>query len=322
MIELQDIQYVRSGTADAAEAVRFATEIVGLEYMGSEDGVHYLRADARHHCLAYVEGSSGVLSSGLSLRDAAALEQAAEELTMAGVPIRRGTDEEARSRRCREFITFDDPWGNRFDLLVDRVTVAAPVAFSRPAGIIEFGHLCVDAPDPRAAFGWWSSLFNIKISDWIGNKAALMRFDPVHHKIAVFAGDRPGLCHMNFQVESIDDVMRNWNFLLDHGVEIEQGPGRHPQSTAIFVYFKGPEGLTYEYSYGVRRIEDDTAWQPRYFDPDQPYSIDMWGGATRRVSTQYQVVTPLEPGPSLPAADGATGGADPTTALAAAGSRG
>jgi 2,3-dihydroxy-p-cumate/2,3-dihydroxybenzoate 3,4-dioxygenase len=168
------------------------------------------------------------------------------------------------------------------------------VSFSRAAGITEFGHFCVDAPDPGAAYEWWSSLFNIKVSDWIGNKAALLRFDPVHHKLAVFQGDRPGLCHINFQVESLDDVMRSWHFLNRHGVTIEQGPGRHPQSTAVFIYFLGPEGLTYEYSYGVRRIEDDAAWRPRYFDPDLPNSIDMWGGPTQRASTQHQIASTVD----------------------------
>ena len=42
---------------------------------------------------------------------------------------------------------------------------------------------------------------------------------------------------MNFQVATLDDVMRNWHFLQDSGVEIEMGPGRHPQSTAVFLYF-------------------------------------------------------------------------------------
>ncbi|MFT4229839.1 MAG: VOC family protein [Microbacterium sp.] len=292
MIELHDIAYVRSGTNDAAEAVGFATDIVGMQYQGAEDGVHYLRADHRHHCLAFVEGESGVLSSGLAVADEAALERAEEELALAGVPTVRGTADEARSRRVRSFISFDDPWGNRFDLVANQGTDARAVQFSRAAGILEFGHLCVDAPDVRAAYAWWSSLFNIKISDWIGEWAALMRFDPVHHKLAVFKGSKPGLCHINFQVESIDDVMRSWHFLEARGVEIEQGPGRHPQSTAIFIYFKGPEGLTYEYSYGVRLIEDDD-WVARYFDPEQPGSIDMWGGRTQRVQTQHQVVRPL-----------------------------
>ena len=62
----------------------------------------------------------------------------------------------------------------------------------------------------------------------------------MHHKLAVFRGERPGLCHMNFQVATLDDVFRNWHFLVEHGVEIEMGPGRHPQSTAVFLYFLIP----------------------------------------------------------------------------------
>jgi 2,3-dihydroxy-p-cumate/2,3-dihydroxybenzoate 3,4-dioxygenase len=294
MIEITDIAYVRSGSADVDAAVRFAVDIVGMQYAGNDNGVHYLRADHRHHCLAFVEGEAGVISSGLTLKDEDALRLAETELTLAGIKVVWGTAEEARSRRVSSFISFDDPWGNRFDLVAGQVTDADTVHWGRQAGIVEFGHLCVDAPDVKAAYEWWSSLFNIKISDWIGDWAALMRFDQVHHKLAVFRGSEPGLCHINFQVESLDDVMRSWNFLLEQGVEIEQGPGRHPQSTAIFIYFKGPEGLTYEYSYGVRLIEDDATWQPRTFDPVHPKSIDMWGGVTQRVQTQKQIRRPLD----------------------------
>jgi 2,3-dihydroxy-p-cumate/2,3-dihydroxybenzoate 3,4-dioxygenase len=293
VITLRDIAYVRSGAADLDAAVRFAVDVVGLEQVAREtrpDGeTAYLRADARHHCLAFVRGASGVLASAFTVRDDDALADAETELEKAGLTVVRGTSEQARDRRVRDFLGFDDPWGNRVELACDQVPLARPVAFARNAGITEFGHLCLDAPDVREAYAFWSRLFNVRVSDWIGDRAALLRFDPVHHKLAVFQGDRPGLCHINFQVETLDDVMRDWRFLEAAGVEIEQGPGRHPQSGAVFVYFQGPEGLTYEYSYGVRRIEDDAAWTPRWFDPDEPGSIDMWGGPTKRVTTQYQV---------------------------------
>jgi 2,3-dihydroxy-p-cumate/2,3-dihydroxybenzoate 3,4-dioxygenase len=290
MITLTDIAYVRSGVADLDGAVRFATGIVGLELAApTEVGVAHLRADHRHHCLALVEGPSGVISSGFSVADGDALAAAETELESAGFAVRRGSATEARSRRVREFIAFDDPFGNRLELVSQQETITRPVAFTRPAGITEFGHLCLDAPDVHEAHRFWSTRFNARVSDWIGDAACLLRIDPVHHKLAVFQGERPGLCHMNFQVDSIDDVFRNWHFLLDHGVEIEMGPGRHPQSTAVFLYFLGPEGFTYEYSFGVRRIEDDAAWVPRTFDPDEIGSIDMWLGPVKRVSTQVQL---------------------------------
>ena len=290
MIELTDIAYVRSGVADLDKAVDFATAIVGLELAApSEPGVAHLRADSRHHCLALVEGPSGVIASGFQVADLDALEAAETELEGAGFTVRRGGRDEARSRRVREVIGFDDPFGNRLELVCQQEQVTRPVGFHRPAGITEFGHLCLDAPDVHEANRFYRSRFNARVSDWIGDKACLLRIDPVHHKLAVFQADGPGLCHMNFQVQTIDDVFRNWHFLVEHGVEIEMGPGRHPQSTAIFLYFLGPEGFTYEYSFGVRRIEDEAGWRPRTFDPDEPGSIDMWLGPTRRTTSQPQL---------------------------------
>jgi 2,3-dihydroxy-p-cumate/2,3-dihydroxybenzoate 3,4-dioxygenase len=290
MITLTDIAYVRSGVADLDAAIKFATEIVGLELAApTEAGVAHLRADQRHHCLALVEGPSGVIASGFTVADADALDVAETELERSGLTVRRGSAAEARSRRVRDFIGFDDPFGNRIELVSQQESVARPVAFSRQAGISEFGHLCLDAPDVHEAYRFWSTRFNARVSDWIADAACLMRIDPVHHKLAVFRGDGPGLCHMNFQVDTIDDVFRNWHFLQEHNVEIEMGPGRHPQSTAIFLYFLGPEGFTYEYSFGVRRIEDEAGWVPRTFDPAEPGSIDMWLGPITRTVSQPQV---------------------------------
>ncbi len=303
MIILQDIAYVRSGVADLPAALAFATDIVGLEHAGTElvDGARtaQLRADGRHHCLALVEGPSGVLSTGFTVADDEALADAETELEKDGFTVRRGTTEQARARRVRDLLSFDDPFGNRIELVTGQTTITRPIRFGREAGITEFGHLCLDAPDVRQAYRFWSKRFNARVSDWIGDGACLMRIDPVHHKLAVFQGDRPGLCHMNFQVATIDDVFRNWHFLQAHDVKIEQGPGRHPQSTAVFLYFAGPEGFTYEYSYGVRRIEDEAAWRPRIFPPEEPGSIDVWLGPIARVSTQGQVLAVDQPGGRL-----------------------
>src|SRR5712675_3468275 len=100
MITLTDIAYVRSGVADLGTAVRFATDIVGLELATpTEAGVAHLRADHRHHCLALVEGPSGVIASGFTVADSDALEAAETELERSGITVRRGSAAEARSRR-------------------------------------------------------------------------------------------------------------------------------------------------------------------------------------------------------------------------------
>ena len=83
MITLTDIAYVRSGVADLDAATRFATGIVGLELVTpTEVGVAHLRADGRHHCLALVEGPSGVISSGFTVSGPDALDAAFAQVVL------------------------------------------------------------------------------------------------------------------------------------------------------------------------------------------------------------------------------------------------
>src|SRR6476619_1090035 len=130
MIELTDIAYVRSGAADLAAAVDFATRIVGLEL-----GVAHLRADHRHHCLALVGGESGVISTGFTVADEDALALAETELEQRGFTVTRGDAAESRSRRVRGFIGLDDPFGNRIELVAGQQSLGRPVEFSRRSGI-------------------------------------------------------------------------------------------------------------------------------------------------------------------------------------------
>jgi len=76
-------------------------------------------------------------------------------------------------------------------------------------------------------------------------------------------------------------------------VEIVMGPGRHPTSGAVFLYFRGPENLTYEYAVGGRLI-DEAEWKPRVFDPEESASIDMWRGPVAPTTRQRQL-PPLVP---------------------------
>jgi len=72
--------------------------------------------------------------------------------------------------------------------------------------------------------------------------------------------------------------MRSYYFLREKGVRIVFGPGRHPSSSACFLYFEGPDKMVYEYSVGVKHIlpEEESSYRPRQF-PFAPESFCMWG---------------------------------------------
>lgn len=277
MIHLHDIRYVRLGTSNLEESVRYATDVLGLEVASREHGAVYLRSDARDHTLCYFDGSPRDHAVAFEVDSAEELEHALAALDDPRYQTRQGTATEAEQRRVRDFIHFRDPSGNRIELVHAPHHSGRRYFPSRDAGITGFSHVGLRTLDARRDEAFWTRMLGAKVSDRIGD-APLLRIDEVHHKLALFPSAFPGVQHINHQVESIDDVMRAYYILLERGIPIRFGPGRHPTSGAMFLYFEGPDGMIYEYSTGVRCIapEDEKDYHPRNF-PAVPSSFCMWG---------------------------------------------
>ncbi len=277
MIDLLDIRYVRLGTRDLAAADRFARDVVGLEFVREEQGARYYRSDDRDHTLVYFQGDPADHAAGFELRDADALQAAAAALSNTKIDVYAGRPDECEMRQVRDFIRFNDPSGNPIELVVRPAHSGRRYFPARDAGITGFSHIGLCSTDAPRDEQFWTSTLGARVSDRIGD-AALLRIDPVHHRIALFPTNRAGIQHVNHQVASIDDVMRAWYQLQQQGVRIVFGPGRHPTSGAVFLYFEGPDGMVFEYSTGVRSIapEDEASYQPRQF-PRANSSFCMWG---------------------------------------------
>lgn len=274
MIKILDLCYVRIGTEDLRGAVRFAIDTLGLQLVRDEEDRAYVRGGDRDHDICYIAGDPDNHVLGFELADEAALEDACDTLESAGQEVRRGNADECANRRVRQFVTFKDPTGNAFDLAVRPHKATRRYFPTRDAGIVEFSHVGLRTSDAPRDEAFWTTHFNIRSNDWIGD-AGLLSFDKLHHRIALFPADAPGIQHINFQVESFDDVMRSWYFLMENQVRIVFGPGRHATSGAMFLYFEGPDGMVYEYSHGVRVIEDND-YRPRQF-PFTPEAFCVWG---------------------------------------------
>ncbi|HEV8019989.1 MAG TPA: VOC family protein [Candidatus Lustribacter sp.] len=276
MIDLRRIRYVRIGTPDLGEATNFATKILGLEAAGRERGIAYFRSDDRDHTIAYVEGDPSQHATAFEVSENADLGAIAAELERAGHPVHAGTPAECEVRRVLDFISFQDPTGNTMEI-VWRAQYATRRYFpSRDAGITGFSHIGLHTNDAPRDEQFWTRIFNARASDWIGT-APLLRINEVHHTIALFPSVHKGVQHINHQVASIDDVMRSWYFVREQrGLRVVFGPGRHLSSGAVFLYFEGLDKMVYEYSYGVRIIEDETTYIPRQL-PFTAEAFCMWG---------------------------------------------
>lgn len=275
MIHLDDITYVRLGTPDLAQAEAFATRILGLEVTERTAKSLYLRSDRRTHTLCYVEGDPASQAAAFEVGEAAELEAAAAALEALGHRVSPGSRAESDARKVQDFIAFDDPSGNRIELVL-KPEYRGPRYFgTRDAAITGFNHIGLNSTDPRRDEIFWTEVCNARVSDRIGD-IPLMRINAIHHTIALVRAAGPGIQHINHQVAERGDVLRNYHLLCQHRVPIIFGPGRHPTSGANFVYFRGPDGMVFEYSCGVDEIADEASHRPRSFS-FEPASLCMWG---------------------------------------------
>lgn len=276
MIELRDIYYARLGTRDLDAAQKFASDIVGLEVVERTATRLYLKGDARHHSLCYFEGDPTDQTIAFELKDWTAMASALLQLQTAGVPCGKGSEQEARDRHVESFMWFWDPTGNRIELVVRPHDAGKRYFPARDAGILGFGHVGLCSTDPVRDQDFWLSHFNALVSDWIG-PCPLLRVNPRHHQMALFATDHKGIQHINYQVAEVDDVMRSHYFMQEQDIKIVFGPGRHATSGGIFLYFEGHDGVIFEYSNSDRKIIGEAAdHRPRQF-PLHPSSFCVWG---------------------------------------------
>ena len=281
-VRIRNLRYVRLGTRDVELAARFATRMIGLQEVGRTGSPGagqsaYFRSDHRHHTLVYFEGDPADQVVALEFDgDAAALKAAARALGGQGLAPRLGSRDECAIRNVSAMMSLRDPSGNVIELVVPARDSDSTFVPQRATGMGGFAHVGLRSTDPALDEAFWTGVLGARVSDRIGN-APLLRFDDSHYQVALLHARQSGVQHIAHQVGSFDDVMRAWYFLRDQEVRILFGPGRKPTSGSIFVYFEGPDGMTFEYATAAKKVANDATHRPRHF-PFAPRSFCMWGG--------------------------------------------
>ncbi len=276
MIELKTIAYSRLGTSDLAAATSYSTEILGLPVEDSTRKSTQFRSDERGQTMTYFEGDPQDQVIAFEIDTAEELDDAAATLEGLGHPVTVGSRDECAERKVAAFIAFRDPAGNKIELALRPGEVSRPFRATRAIHITGFSHVGLFSSDLKRDETFWTQVCNARVSDRI-DEVALLRINPIHHTMALVPAPRAGLHHINHQVATTDDVLQAYYFMSDKRVPIVFGPGRHPTSGARFLYFRGPDGLVFEYSCGVDEIEDEDTHRARRFLPE-PKSVCMWGG--------------------------------------------
>ncbi|MDE0150785.1 MAG: VOC family protein [Rhodospirillaceae bacterium] len=272
--------YVALNVTDLERTLAFYTDIVGLDATEIADGQAALRCGPDHHnVLLNRAPEPGLKRIGFELESEDDLERAFRHLERCGYAPAWLDGEECAALHQGPGLRFRHPGtGLPLEYFIGMERMAEPFG-ARLARIARLGHVVVSTPDLPAMRDSLMRDLGFVLSDEVDGMIAFLRCfpNPFHHSLGIARADENRLHHVNFMVTDIDDVGRALNRLKKNKVEIVYGPGRHPPSGSIFLYFLDPDGMTVEYSFGMEEFAETGARAPRLMPP-VPESLDFWSG--------------------------------------------
>jgi 2,3-dihydroxy-p-cumate/2,3-dihydroxybenzoate 3,4-dioxygenase len=91
----------------------------------------------------------------------------------------------------------------------------------------------------------------------------------------LFPAARPGILAIEYAVENVDLMMRNYYVLRDFQIAVVHGPGRRPASEQLFLTFAGPAGVLF--GFVTEGAVMASAKRPPRQYPDGPAGLCGWG---------------------------------------------
>jgi 2,3-dihydroxy-p-cumate/2,3-dihydroxybenzoate 3,4-dioxygenase len=273
VVVLEQLRYVRLVADELGRAADFAQRVLGLEPIDRTPETATFRSDFRDHTLAFATGKHAVQSVGLEVRSPSDLDAAREALSRLGIPAGRGSADDCGLRKVKDMLWFTDCSGNRIELVVRPRNSGWRYFPSRDAGITGLADVMIRSVDIDKDLSIWCGVLDAQVSDWAGD-AAYLRFDDAHHRIVLFPGAKGGIVAVEYAVENVDLLMRNYYTLRDLQVAVLHGPGRRPASEQLFLTFAGPTEVLFGFvAEGAGAVEKRL---PRQF-PAGPEGLCSWG---------------------------------------------
>jgi catechol 2,3-dioxygenase len=142
----------------------------------------------------------------------------------------------------------------------------------------QLDHVTVVTRDPYGDSEWYRDTLGYRFMEYTGldENPDLVVFSMVttnekSHDLGLvvdFSGVPGRVHHLAFWVDTVEDVLRAADVLMEAGVDIEFGPGRHGMGEQTYLYFREPGGLRLEINSGGYRIYQPD-WQPVKWLPSQ-----------------------------------------------------
>jgi catechol-2,3-dioxygenase len=150
----------------------------------------------------------------------------------------------------------------------------------------KLGHLVLKVQDIQRSVAFYQDVVGLTISDWIDDRMVFLRAGEDHHDLALLQlppdqidKQDPALSrveHFSYHVESIDEIKKITRMLVDRGIEIDRGLGRHGPGDNTFIVFKDPDGNNVEFYSDMLQITPEKPYQPSVWPGNKMSTFDQW----------------------------------------------
>lgn len=297
----QDFRYHRLGyvalnVSDAARADDFYRNMIGLTPADRAlNGEALYRCSDHHHDVVLHESDvPGLRRVAWEMETPADLDRLRNHFATLGIAAHDVPDEESAALGLgRAFRVTEPNSGATFEYF-DRMSDAATPFPADVTRIARLGHVVLGVADHPGTERFFTEQLNYRVSDRIDGAVTFMRCfpNPLHHSLGLSRSNGNHLHHVNFMVTDIDDIGRALWRARRMDVPVVFGPGRHPPSESIFLYFLEPDGMTLEFSFGMEEFPEHDARDPRLL-PFALESIDYWGAVPEAQFGKNGVIEPL-----------------------------
>lgn len=280
MMRYAKLGYLALNVTDLARSAEFyGPEILGLEPTGGDGKERYFRCSGDHHNVVLHQAAEpGLKRIGWEVENEENLELLRGRLAAAGLKIVDVSAEEREKLHQGPGFRISEPTtGATYEFYSDMGCYGGQPFTPTVARIARLGHAILKTNQYEAATRFHEEVLGFKVSDIIENFVKFYRCfpNPYHHSFGLENASSRGFQHINFMVTDIDDIGRAIGRFNRKKVHIAWGPGRHPPSGSIFLYFHDPDGMTVEYSFGMEEFPEHGARKPRLLLAVQE-NVDYW----------------------------------------------
>lgn len=273
--EIRALGYIEIETTDMKRWRTLAFDVLGFaEGSGPDADSLYLRVDERQARITVRPGKTDqVTVVGWEVRDGCALGRVREAVKQAGVDAHDLSPDEADRRRVEAAIAFDDPAGIRTEVFHGALLDHSPVVTTHGARFVTeglgLGHVVIPVPDQNAATDFYVNTLGFmprgafRLDTPTGTEPQRIRFFGVnerHHSLATMPAPKqgPGLIHVMVEVDSLDDVGRAQDRVVEEGISLSSTLGRHTNDKMLSFYVRAPGGWDIEFGSDGIKVDENT----------------------------------------------------------------